>query len=138
VDADELNPASVAMDPDPLRDRSMAAAAPSVADERTRANPPPATTKKRPTTLNYQVSEQYGNRVDTGVLVAHGLVTNALVRACEDYFYNFDPWVDVPVAAAEVLGEGLMSPALIDLACLRHNDRFEICTLIPQVFSELG
>jgi hypothetical protein len=63
---------------------------------------------------------------------------DALVRACEDYFYNLDPRVDVPVVAAEALGAGLVSPALIDLACLRCDDRSEICTLVPQVFAELG
>ncbi len=63
---------------------------------------------------------------------------DALARACEDYFYNFDPGADVPLAAAEALSAGLMSPALIDLACLRRDDRSEICTLVPQVYAELG
>jgi hypothetical protein len=63
---------------------------------------------------------------------------DALARACEDYFYNFDPQVDMPLAAAEALGVGLLSPALIDLACLRRDDRSEICALVPQVFAELG
>lgn len=47
---------------------------------------------------------------------------DVLVRACVDYFYDFDPGVNVPVAAAEALGEGLMSPALIDLAGMRRDD----------------
>ncbi|WP_091028952.1 hypothetical protein [Glycomyces harbinensis] len=63
---------------------------------------------------------------------------DALARACEDYFYDFDPWMDVPLAAAESLSAGLMSQALIDLACLRRDDRSEICALVPQVFAELG
>jgi hypothetical protein len=61
-----------------------------------------------------------------------------VARACEDYFYNFDPQVDVPLGAAEVLCSGLMSPALIDLVCLRRDDRSEICALVPRVFAELG
>ncbi|MCC3765164.1 hypothetical protein K3N28_19075 [Glycomyces sp. TRM65418] len=57
---------------------------------------------------------------------------------CEDHYYDFDPRADVPVAAAHALSEDLMLPALVDLACLRHEDRAEIRTLIPQLFTEAG
>ncbi len=63
---------------------------------------------------------------------------DALARAAEDFLYDFEPRADVPLAAAEALAEGMLSPALIDLACLRRDDRSEIHTLIPQLFNELG
>jgi hypothetical protein len=79
-----------------------------------------------------------GNRLDNCLPLRHDISVDALRRACEDVLYGFDPSVDVPLAAAEVLGEGLMSSALVELACLRRDDLPEIRVLIPAVFTEFG
>jgi hypothetical protein len=61
-----------------------------------------------------------------------------LVRVFEDFVYDFDSGVDVPMEAAHALVRGLDSPALVDLAGLNREERLEIRDLISAVAEQLG
>jgi hypothetical protein len=61
-----------------------------------------------------------------------------LVRVFEDFVFGFGSGVDVPMEAAHALVRGLDSPALVDLAGLRREERLEIRDLIPTAAEQLG
>jgi hypothetical protein len=61
-----------------------------------------------------------------------------LRRVFEDFVHGLDAEVDVPMEAAHALIRGLESPALVDLAGLRREERLETRDLIPAVAEDLG
>ncbi|MBO3733712.1 hypothetical protein [Glycomyces niveus] len=61
-----------------------------------------------------------------------------LVRVFEDFVYDFDGGVDVPMEAAHALARGLDTPALAELAGLDRSQTRDIRDLIPVVAEQLG
>ncbi|THV41990.1 hypothetical protein [Glycomyces buryatensis] len=61
-----------------------------------------------------------------------------LVRVFEDFVYDFDGGVDVPMEAAHALARGLDTPALVELAGLDRSQTRDIRDLIPVVAGQLG
>ena len=60
-----------------------------------------------------------------------------LKRALEDYVYNLDPKLDLPMAAAHALIRGLDSQALRELAGQTRDATYEVRELVPSVIEEL-
>jgi hypothetical protein len=61
-----------------------------------------------------------------------------LRRALEDYLYELDAALDLPMVAAHALARGIDSQALAELASLSKDAAYEIRDLVPTVVEELS